>query len=197
MKTSGDAGAAIALLEPTPAILAGRQHWQYTGGSRPDFAEPLVVGEESVWDFPRPPNMQDMTARVEVRLGAQIVASTRRAKRVCETAGAPTWYLPPEDVDERLVTHEGAQSVCEWKGLAQGFGVGAGDTVAVMDAGWRYVQVFPEFAALGGWYAFYPGKLECYVDGERVRPQPGGYYGGWVLDGLKGPIKGVPGSSGW
>lgn len=192
MNDSSDPNLPVVLIEPTPGILAGRRKWQHTGRRRPEFAEPCGLNEESVWDFPRPPATQVMNVQVEVRLGEVVVASSASAKRVCETAGAPTWYLPPEDVNEQLVTHEGAQSVCEWKGVAQGFAVGP-----VVDAGWRYVQVFAEFSDLYLWYAFYPGKLECFVAGERVRPQPGGYYGGWVVDGLKGPIKGEPGSSGW
>lgn len=134
-----------------------------------------------------------MSARVEVFTSEEVcVASTTSAVRVCETASAPTWYIPPEDVNESLVVYDGGQSLCEWKGLAQGLSVGA-----VAEAGWRYTRVFEEFAELHLWCAFYPAKLRCFIDGERVSPQPGGYYGGWVTRNMTGPIKGEPGSSGW
>lgn len=37
----------------------------------------------------------------------------------------------------------------------------------------------------------------CFVDGERVRPQPGNFYGGWITADVVGPFKGEPGSRGW
>ena len=180
------------IIEPDQNVLAGRKHWQYTGAIRPPFAVDCKTGEESVWDFPRPPRIEPMSAVVEVFAGNDCIARTTDAVRVCETAGAPTWYLPPTDVDSSLVNHNGGHSICEWKGVAQGFSVGN-----TRDAGWRYTQVFEEFAALYLWCAFYPDKLRCLVDGEAVQPQPGGYYGGWVTRNLVGPIKGGPGSSGW
>jgi hypothetical protein len=37
----------------------------------------------------------------------------------------------------------------------------------------------------------------CFVDGERVLPQPGDFYGGWVTHEIVGPFKGDPGTRGW
>ena len=46
--------------------------------------------------------------------------------------------------------------------------------------------------------AFYAGPLDaCLVDGERVVPQPGGFYGGWITSHVAGPFKGIPGSRFW
>ena len=46
--------------------------------------------------------------------------------------------------------------------------------------------------------ALYPAAMDsCFVDGQLVRPQPGGFYGGWITDELVGPFKGIPGSMGW
>ena len=46
--------------------------------------------------------------------------------------------------------------------------------------------------------AVYAGPFEeITLDGEVVRPQPGGFYGGWVTDEVVGPFKGGPGSWGW
>jgi len=180
------------IIEPDAAALAGRSHWRYTGAERPPFAEASEAGQESVWDYPRPPRIECMTSQVEVFSGGDCIARTRRAARVCETAGAPTWYVPPDDVEAAFLNYDGGQSVCEWKGVAQGFSVNG-----IRDAGWRYTHMFAEFAELYLWCAFYPTKLQCLVDGEVVQGQPGGYYGGWVTPNLTGPIKGGPGSSGW
>jgi len=180
------------IIEADAAVLAGRRHWRYTGAERPSFADTSDPGQESVWDYPRPPRIERMDTCVEVFAGTDCIARTNSAKRVCETAGAPTWYMPPGDVDEDFVRYDGGQSLCEWKGVAQGLSV-----AGVRDAGWRYTHMFAEFAELYLWCAFYPNKLRCFVDGELVQPQPGGYYGGWVTRNLRGPIKGGPGSSAW
>ena len=126
-----------------------------------------------------------------VRSKTQVIAKTQRGRRVLETAGAPTYYFPPEDVIVP-VTADGSRSICEWKGVAESLSVSG-----IENIGWRYVEMFPEFQTLHRWIAFYPTVVNCYLGGERVTPQPGGYYGGWVTADLVGPIKGEPGSSGW
>jgi hypothetical protein len=45
--------------------------------------------------------------------------------------------------------------------------------------------------------SFYPALVDCTVDGESVRPQPDGFYGGLVTDGIVGPIKGAPQTGHW
>ncbi len=182
----------IPLLPETSDILRSRAHWQYTGRSRPTFATNPGQGQESVWDYPRPPILVDVAETVRVLHGHTLIAETQSAKRVLETAGAPTIYLPPADVNMDLLEFGALTSICEWKGLAQTITV-----VGVADAGWRYVQMFPEFTDIYQWPSFYPGKLDCFMGAEHVRPQPGGYYGGWVTENITGPIKGDPGSQGW
>ncbi len=62
---------------------------------------------------------------------------------------------------------------------------------------WSYETPTAGFASLTGALTGYPALLECTVDGERVRPQDGGFYGGWITDDVVGPFKGGPGSWGW
>ena len=186
------AAPGVPVLEESAQILAARQKWQHTGIRRPDFAEPTAAGEESVWDFPRPPVCELVTLPLKVFKEQRLIAETRRGVRVMETAGAPTYYLPPDDVDLAAVVFGDLSSVCEWKGLAQEIHVGG-----LRNAGWRYVRMFPAFAELFEWISFYPIQLRCYVGDERARAQPGGYYGGWVTANLRGPIKGAPGTAQW
>ena len=175
----------------------GRQGWRNTGARRPDFAIPPGPGQESVWDYPRPPRLEPDTRRVIVRAGALVIADTKRALRLLETASPPTFYLPPEDVDRsRLIPGEGA-SRCEWKGLARYFDVLGDAKQRVALAAWSYADPFEDYAALAGHFAFYATKLQCSVDSEDVTPQPWGLYGGWITPELVGPFKGGPGSSGW
>jgi uncharacterized protein (DUF427 family) len=184
-------------LSPSDADLRRRRAgWKYDGRARPPFAETPGPGQESVWDYPRPPRLEPDPRLVEVRAGDVVVASTRRALRLLETAGAPTFYLPPDDVRLELLEPAAGSSFCEWKGEARYWSVVAG-AQRVERAGWSYPHPYPEYAALRDHLAFFADRLECFVAGEHVRPQPGGFYGGWVTSELVGPIKGEPGSHGW
>lgn len=168
----------------------------------PNRRNPLSVdptpGQESVWDYPRPPRLERSTRRVRVVFGGHTIADTRRALRVLETSHPPTYYLPPEDVrPDVLVPEPGAGSVCEWKGAARYYTVRAG-RVAASHAAWTYASPSAPFAALKDYVAFYVRAMDaCYVDDELVRPQPGGFYGGWITDDVVGPFKGEPGTEGW
>lgn len=182
---------SVPLLKADRGILAARAHWTYRGQMRPDFATATTEGQESVWDYPRPPRIEAVLQNLHVESRGALIAETSNGLRVCETASAPTYYFPPEDVAAELRAGSGT-SVCEWKGVAQPL-----DVPGVKGAAWRYVQVFPEFEKLLNWVAFYPNKLDCFIGDEKVGAQPGGYYGGWVAGNMTGPIKGEPGSGSW
>ncbi len=159
-------------------------------------------GQESVWDYPRPPALVADDRLVVVRFGGVEVARTTRALRVLETSHPPTWYLPREDLVVAHLRPAAGASLCEWKGRASYFdlvvedGV-AGGRVAERQA-WTYEAPTPAFAALAGHVAFYPQAVEATVDGEPVRAVQGDFYGGWVTDDVVGPFKGeVPGSMTW
>ncbi len=158
---------------------------------------PAGPGQESVWDYPRPPALDDSDELVEIRLGGMLVASSRATVRVLETSHPPTYYLPIADfADGVLVPVEGS-TVCEWKGRAAYFDVVAGGRRAAR-AAWQYPEPVAAYARLRGMASVMPGEMdECTVDGEVVRPQEGGFYGGWVTDRVVGPFKGGPGSWGW
>lgn len=170
--------------------------WRWDGRERPSFAVEPAEGQESVWDYPRPPRIQSDARRILVRAGAQVVADTSRAVRVLETASPPTFYIPPEDVRMELLRPGSDRSVCEWKGAARTWDVVAGGE-RLARAAWSYPAPPPAFSEIRDWLSFYPEMLHCSVGGERVRPQGGGFYGGWVTREIVGPWKGGPGSGGW
>lgn len=126
------------------------------------------------------------------------IARSERALRMMETASPPTVYLPFADAVEGVLVVEpqAGRSHCEWKGAAKYWSVvtqaGRLDAVA-----WSYAEPYLPYDALRGHFSVYPGRVECYLDGERVRPQDGGFYGGWVTDEIVGPWKGGPGTGGW
>jgi uncharacterized protein (DUF427 family) len=149
-----------------------------------------------VWDYPRPPRLVRDARRVEVRCGDTLVASTTRAIRVLETAHPPTFYLPREDVRMQRLEHAGRGSLCEWKGEATYFDVAVPGR-RIERAAWSYENPFADADDIRGHISFYPGRIECFVDAERVRPQPGGFYGGWITREVVGPFKGEPGTGAW
>lgn len=175
---------------------AGPGGWRWFGQARPPFARVPGPGQESVWDYPRPPRLAPDARHVEIFAGSLLVADTRSALRVCETASPPTWYLPAADVRTELLRSAAGASHCEWKGRARYWSLAAGDTV-VERCAWSYPEPRPAFAALRDHFGFYPGRLACRVDGAPVQPQPGGFYAGWITPELVGPWKGEPGSEGW
>lgn len=202
----GAVGSGPALGEPSGAEVTdtlpdwarrGRGGWHWTGVKRPPFAVAPGPGQESVWDYPRPPRLDWVDRHVVVRLAGTVIAETRRAARVLETAHPPTYYLPRDDVRmEQLVSVAGS-SGCEWKGVASYWTVHSEDGHIVERGAWSYDEPFPEFAPIQGYLSFYPARFECVIDGERVLPQAGGFYGGWVTSELTGPFKGEPKSAGW
>lgn len=174
-----------------------RAKWRHKGERRPGFALIPGPGQESVWDYPRPPRLAPDGRHIVVVAADTTIADTHRAVRVLETGGPPTFYLPPEHVREDLLVAEPQTTTfCEWKGLAEYFSVLAGGR-AIRGAAWRYAHPYEAFQAIAGYVSFYPGKVLCYADGERVRPQPGRYYGGWVTSEIVGPFKGEPGTEDW
>lgn len=154
-------------------------------------------GQESVWDYPRPPRVEAVTERVTIRLGGELIADTRNAVRVLETSHPPVYYVPIADFVTGALTTSSGTSFCEFKGVAGYFDVRGGDTVRD-GAAWNYPDPTPGFEALIDRVAVYAGQMdECAVGGEVVTAQPGGFYGGWVTSSVVGPFKGVPGSQGW
>jgi uncharacterized protein (DUF427 family) len=180
------------------AVPAAREHWRHA--VRPRGIITPGPGEESVWSFPRPPRVEPVGERIVVALGAHVIAQSERGERVCETAGAPCYYVPPADCDRTVLVRTDRWSVCEWKGVAWSYDVVHAGT-RLRGAAWSYPDPLDDlgcgFARIAGWFAFYATDLVCTLGGERVAPQPGGFYGGWVHAKLTGPIKGAPGSDGW
>ena len=168
--------------------------WTNTGKARPENAVDPGPGQESVWDYPRPPELQHDGRLVEVKDGDVVIASTTTALRVLETASPPTFYLPADDIDLDQLVEVTGNSVCEWKGRAVYWSLGR---VPELPVAWSYPRPRPRFDKIRDHLAFYPGRVECYVDGERVQAQAGGFYGGWITTEVVGPFKGEPGTGHW
>ncbi len=162
----------------------------------PQRVEPKP-GQESVWDYPRPPRIEDSAKHVEVIFNGVTIADTHRAKRVLETSSPPVYYIPPEDIRMDCLVRTNHGSFCEWKGQANYYTVTV-DGKRMENSAWFYANPTDDFMLIRNYVAFYAGKMDgCFVDGERVVPQVGDFYGGWVTSEIVGPFKGEPGTQGW
>lgn len=158
---------------------------------------PPGPGQESVWEYPRPPRLESTPKPIEIWFNGVQIAHTNRAWRVLETSHPPTYYIPPDDVAMAYLQPGNGRSFCEWKGQASYYTVQVGEKTAV-NVAWTYAKPTPNFTAIKNHLAFYPAPMDrCTVAGETVTPQPGGFYGGWITSDIVGPFKGEPGTMGW
>jgi uncharacterized protein (DUF427 family) len=154
-------------------------------------------GQESVWDYPRPPRVEAVSKRIVVVFSGVTIADTVASKRVLETSHPPVYYIPQEDIAMAYLSKTSGTSFCEWKGRAIYYDVSVEGKRAER-AAWSYPNPTSAFRTIKDHLAFYPALMDaCIVDNERVKPQPGGFYGGWITSDIVGPFKGEPGTQGW
>jgi len=163
---------------------------------KPEPIKPKI-GQESVWDYPRPPRLEPVSKQIQIYFNGKLIADSVNAFRVLETSHPPVYYIPPADIDNDCLLPSDQQSYCEWKGQGSYYHIEVGNKKA-LNAAWFYKKPTKAFAAIKNYPAFYAHKMDkCLVDGEEVTPQPGNFYGGWITKDIVGPFKGVDGSWGW
>jgi uncharacterized protein (DUF427 family) len=164
---------------------------------KPDKIVQKSPNQESVWDYPRPPRIEDSQKHIQVIFNGVMIAETRRAIRVLETSHPPVYYIPPEDVRMDYFSTTPRSTFCEYKGAASYYTIRVGERTEA-HAAWFYPHPSTPYAALANYVAVYPSRMEaCFVDGEQIQPQPGDFYGGWITKEIVGPFKGGAGTAGW
>jgi uncharacterized protein (DUF427 family) len=154
-------------------------------------------GQESVWDYPRPPRLERVDKPIQIIFEGQTIVNTKGAYRVLETSHPPVYYLPPADIQMQYLQIAAGGSYCEWKGNALYYHL-VGKEQRVENGAWSYPSPTKNFAPIANYIAFYAQNMDgCYVAGEKVTAQPGEFYGGWITANVVGPFKGSPGSWGW
>jgi uncharacterized protein (DUF427 family) len=163
---------------------------------KPNRIAPLP-GQESVWDYPRPPRLEAVTERLRVVFNGETIADTLAGFRVLETSHPPVYYIPSRDIAQQFLIKMPGESWCEFKGHASYWSLEVHGTRAD-NAAWSYPNPTPAFAAIAGHLAFYASRMDdCFVGDERVQPQEGDFYGGWITTKIVGPFKGGVGTRGW
>ena len=154
-------------------------------------------GQESVWDYPRPPKVEESSDHIQVRFNDVLIVDTHRAKRVLETSHPPVYYLPPEDIKMEYFIPTSHNSYCEFKGTASYYTIKVGEKT-VSNGAWYYRKPSRGYEDLTNYIALYPSKMDaCYVNDEQVQAQESDFYGGWITSRVVGPFKGGPGTYGW
>ncbi len=154
---------------------------------------------ESVWDYPRPPRVEQLSLPVRVELGGEVVAD--------EPAGAARARDQPSAGDLRPARRRGARSARAGPRALDDVRVEGPRRLLRRDrrrrrvepaAAWAYPEPVPGFEALRDHLAFYPSRMDaCWIGDERVQAQDGDFYGGWITSQVRGPFKGGPGTWGW
>ncbi len=158
---------------------------------------PPKAGQESVWDYPRPPKVEATTRRIRVMFNGVVIADTTEAKRVLETSHPPSYYIPQKDVKMEFFKAIPRKTLCEYKGTASYWTVNVNDKEAV-SAAWSYPNPLSDYESIKDHLAFYPGRMDaCYVGEEKVSAQAGDFYGGWITSDVVGPFKGEAGTHNW
>ncbi|MEM6766295.1 MAG: DUF427 domain-containing protein [Bacteroidota bacterium] len=154
-------------------------------------------GQESVWDYPRPPKLEKFAGHIRIMIGDDILVDTNGAYRVLETSHPPVYYLPPEDIIMNLLAPNSGSSFCEFKGRAAYYDL-QWEGKNVPQVAWYYPSPSQAFLPIKGYLAFYAHKVSaCYVNDEQVQAQEGDFYGGWITSWIVGPFKGAQGTWGW
>jgi uncharacterized protein (DUF427 family) len=153
--------------------------------------------QESAWDYPRPPRVEPTDKHIRVIFNGVVIAESRRAKRGLETSHPPTYYIPQEDIRMDMLAPTQRQSYSEFKGAASYWTITVGDHVS-SNAAWIYANPQTGYESIRDYLAFYASRVDAvYVDDERVQPQAGDFYGGWITSNIVDPFKGALGTRGW
>jgi len=154
-------------------------------------------GQESVWDYPRPPRLEKLSDKLRVTFAGETIAETDQAYRLLETSHPPVYYFPPIDVRQDFLAPAAGRSLCEFKGVAQYWTLDVRGERSEK-AAWHYPDPTDGFRAIKNFFAFYASRVDsCWVGDERVQAQAGDFYGGWITSRIVGPFKGAPGTLGW
>jgi uncharacterized protein (DUF427 family) len=155
------------------------------------------AGQESVWDYPRPPKVEATSKRIRVIFNGVVIADTTAAKRVLETSHPPSYYIPQKDIKMDYFKATPRKTFCEYKGTASYWTINVNGKESLGSA-WSYPNPSRGFEAIKDYMTFYPGRMDaCFVDEEKVTPQAGDFYGGWITSDVVGPFKGERGTHDW
>ena len=188
---------ASSRLDTISSTLSSSPRTFMFGKQAPLATSELKPGQESVWDYPRPPRLERCEKAVRVVFNGETIVNSSNCYRLLETSHPPAYYIPPSDVQSGCFKKTSRTTFCEFKGSASYFDIVVKGKVA-NNAAWAYQAPANEYESLKDFLCIYASKVDaCYVDEEKAQPQEGDYYGGWITSNIVGPFKGGTGTLGW
>ncbi len=154
-------------------------------------------GQESVWDYPRPPAIEPVTEHIKIVYGGVEIANSNKSFRILETSHPPTYYLPISSFVEGSLVATDRTSFCEFKGVAIYYHIEAKGLSSDF-AAWGYQNPNEKYSSLKNHISVYASRMDaCFIGSEQVQAQEGDFYGGWITSKVVGPFKGGAGTWGW
>lgn len=127
------------------------------------------AGQESVWDYPRPPALEPFKGQVVIIYNGQTIIDTRAAYRLLETSHPPTYYLPINEFRPGVLKGATRNSFCEYKGRASYYHIEVQGKIA-LDAAWQYPQAASKYSMIKDHVAVYAHMMDaCFVNQVKVQ----------------------------
>ena len=110
-----------------------------------------------------PITIEPTEGRVVVRIGDRVVADSRHALTLRESAYPAVQYIPIADVDASVLRRTDTSSYCPFKGDASYYSVETPDGT-VNDVIWTYEKPYAAVSEIANHVAFYADRAELTVD---------------------------------
>src|SRR6266849_2125696 len=165
--------------------VAEKAAWRYLQPERPDLKDYVAFywdkmdawfeEDDEVFVHPRDPyhrvDVLNSSRHVQVSIGGELVAETRRPRLLFETTLPTRYYVPRLDVRMDLLEPTQTSSRCPYKGVASYWSVKAAGTVHP-DVAWSYRSPIPECPKIENLIAFFNERVDLDVDEEHLeRPR--------------------------
>lgn len=103
--------------------------------------------------------------RVSVRFAGRVIADTTRALTLREATLPPVQYIPREDADMSVLERSEHSTHCPYKSNAAYYSIRTAGRTAE-NAVWTYEEPYRAVAAIKGYLAFYPDRVDGIEEGE-------------------------------
>lgn len=111
-----------------------------------------------------PIDIEPANTRVLVTTGEVALADTTAALRLQEASYPPVFYLPPDSINWDVLVPSESHTYCPFKGDASYYSVQTAEGL-IADAVWTYPEPYPAVAAIAGYLAFYPDRVQVTSTG--------------------------------
>lgn len=153
--------------------------WSHEPGTLPQLAGLVAFAfdrldawfeeDDQIEQHPRDPyhrfDCRRTSEHVQVKVGGQLVAETRRAVKLFETSIPPRYYIPFDDVTPECLVPSATRGYCPYKGRQSYYSVRGGG-ITIEDGAWTIYEPYGEALAVVGCLSFWQEGTEVLADGQ-------------------------------